>query len=720
MKRNKKALSVIVILAFLLTLLPLGTAFAGDPVTVSNSVNETVKKYTVSDMVYQSLGWIKLSIDSAYKMDGKIYVTVELPTGVEFQTIPANATDAGKYIQFGTDNPLALTGTPDKSVLSVYGSANVDTVLVRFSEPGYKTKVFKNAASEIKVKVTAKAKDNAGTTIWDLGTVEKTVGLVGSGKVTATAAAPTSVSEGDGKKAAKVTLQEALPGDLTANSNIEVKLSSTKYYQFSGIDGKALNDEIAGNYGLKVKVASIASDKITLQVTGESGAFADKISFTPLLIILPGAPEGDISATVSSPDDSDIDTTTLTIATIGTSDVTASVNDTSSDKLYVGTKTAKKIDEIVLKSSGTFTKGDSVVLTLPDGLKWVADKDATFGDVLVAAAPYNDGKSLWTKVNVEGKSEIKITDATVKVLPSATPGDLEVTLSGTAGATGTVVVGEVLARVEVSSTPAEIKVGGLKEAAGDIVITETAKTSLGTGKIKFSLPSGFKFAEKPKYAVNNGSALSFGSSGVDSVELDLANVGLTGGIDTITISNIKYEVDIRAVGDVEVSIGGDALVEGYDLLEDNPAYDKDFAGKNVGKVVNAMVVSATKRTAAFVIGSSTYTVNGTQYSMDVAAYVKDGRTYLPVRYVAYALGVDPENIFWDDATQTVTVLKGTTAVQMTIGSNVLKVNGISLTMDVAPEVASGRTMLPFRFIAQALGASVGYDEATQTVTMNLE
>ena len=40
-------------------------------------------------------------------------------------------------------------------------------------------------------------------------------------------------------------------------------------------------------------------------------------------------------------------------------------------------------------------------------------------------------------------------------------------------------------------------------------------------------------------------------------------------------------------------------------------------------------------------------------------------------------------------------------------------------MDVAAELSNGRTMLPFRWIAQALGAKVNWDEAAQTVTMEL-
>ena len=126
-----------------------------------------------------------------------------------------------------------------------------------------------------------------------------------------------------------------------------------------------------------------------------------------------------------------------------------------------------------------------------------------------------------------------------------------------------------------------------------------------------------------------------------------------------------------------------------------------------------------KKAATFVIGDTKFTVNGVEFTMDVAPYVKDGRTYLPVRFVGQALGVSDSNILWDNATQKVTMLKNGTVVQLTIGSKVMLVNGAAITMDVAPELTSDRTMLPFRAIAQAFGANVGWDEATQTVTMDL-
>jgi hypothetical protein len=59
-----------------------------------------------------------------------------------------------------------------------------------------------------------------------------------------------------------------------------------------------------------------------------------------------------------------------------------------------------------------------------------------------------------------------------------------------------------------------------------------------------------------------------------------------------------------------------------------------------------------------------------QAAMDVAPYIKAGRTYLPVRYVAYSLGIDDEHIQWDNETRKVTLTLGHVIVQIQIDSNV--------------------------------------------------
>ena len=58
-------------------------------------------------------------------------------------------------------------------------------------------------------------------------------------------------------------------------------------------------------------------------------------------------------------------------------------------------------------------------------------------------------------------------------------------------------------------------------------------------------------------------------------------------------------------------------------------------------------------------------------------------------------------------------------VVMSIGSNEIVINDAKGTIDSAPIVQNSRTFVPFRALAEAFGATVAYDEATQAVTAEL-
>ncbi len=124
--------------------------------------------------------------------------------------------------------------------------------------------------------------------------------------------------------------------------------------------------------------------------------------------------------------------------------------------------------------------------------------------------------------------------------------------------------------------------------------------------------------------------------------------------------------------------------------------------------------------ATITIGSLIYKVNDVPQQMDALPYIANSRTYVPVRYLAYALGLTADDIAWDNATRTVTLVddSSSTTIQLTIGSKYLFVNGTPTLMDVAPEITSSRTMLPARWVAEALGAVVGWDAATRTVVID--
>ncbi len=130
-------------------------------------------------------------------------------------------------------------------------------------------------------------------------------------------------------------------------------------------------------------------------------------------------------------------------------------------------------------------------------------------------------------------------------------------------------------------------------------------------------------------------------------------------------------------------------------------------------------VAAKALSATFLINSTTYTVNGITQTMDVAPEIKDNRTFVPVRFLAYSLGVAEDNIKWDETTQTVAIIRDDDILTLTIGSNIITVNGEPKVMDTAPYIKSDRTMLPARWIAEPLGASVTWDEITQQAIIEI-
>ncbi len=64
-----------------------------------------------------------------------------------------------------------------------------------------------------------------------------------------------------------------------------------------------------------------------------------------------------------------------------------------------------------------------------------------------------------------------------------------------------------------------------------------------------------------------------------------------------------------------------------------------------------------------------------------------------------------------------TLQRGDDQVEMVIGNYNIKINGKYTTMEVVPEIVGGRTMLPGRYVAEAFGALVSWDEKEQEVVM---
>jgi hypothetical protein len=105
------------------------------------------------------------------------------------------------------------------------------------------------------------------------------------------------------------------------------------------------------------------------------------------------------------------------------------------------------------------------------------------------------------------------------------------------------------------------------------------------------------------------------------------------------------------------------------------------------------------------IDSTTYTLNGQSRQMEAAPFLAQGRTMIPIRVVAEALGAD---VGWDGATRTVTIRQGAADLSLVLDSPLPGGMG-------TPVSVGGRTFVPLAFVAEQLGASVSWDEATRTV-----
>ncbi len=103
---------------------------------------------------------------------------------------------------------------------------------------------------------------------------------------------------------------------------------------------------------------------------------------------------------------------------------------------------------------------------------------------------------------------------------------------------------------------------------------------------------------------------------------------------------------------------------------------------------------------------------------DAVPQIINQRTFLPYRAVFTALGAE---VSYEAQTHTAVAVRGETTVRVPIGGSQITVvtSGVekALEMDVASYVHEGRTYVPVRFMAEALGCLVGWDEDDRTVVL---
>jgi copper amine oxidase-like protein len=137
------------------------------------------------------------------------------------------------------------------------------------------------------------------------------------------------------------------------------------------------------------------------------------------------------------------------------------------------------------------------------------------------------------------------------------------------------------------------------------------------------------------------------------------------------------------------------------------------------KLVSALVASILAAIALTVsipaqAQNITIVVNGQQVGFDQPPIERSGRVFVPLRGVFERLGA---TVVYDNGVINATG-NGRT-ISLKIGSNVAIVNGNQEMIDVAPFLVGARTLVPLRFVSQALGANVDWNNNSQTVTITM-
>lgn len=211
---------------------------------------------------------------------------------------------------------------------------------------------------------------------------------------------------------------------------------------------------------------------------------------------------------------------------------------------------------------------------------------------------------------------------------------------------------------------------------------------------------------------------------------------------TVTISNISlymsrnlaagaYDLQLNTTGSdvfMKQAILAPAGVDANEATVKYQYYDNDEHFDEVVKegFVNIITAGRDKDDASFTkkvvvpVGEKYIIAGEEQVALDVPAYISAaGYTMLPVRAVATALGINNNNVLWNQASRTVTILYGQRIITMVAGQKVVTVNGNTIPASATVQIKDGRTFLPMRDLATALGVTdITWDAATKTATMN--
>lgn len=440
---------------------------------------------------------------------------------------------------------------------------------------------------------------------------------------------------------------------------------------------------------------------------------------------------GDVNLRLES--NADLNTSSLKVATFSQQKI--DLKGENIKEIYGGL-CAQKTGDIVIAENApeTLIEDRKISIELPEGAKW-----STIPSVQLEGDNYLDISPLILNAerdritfeveagSLDRPGKIRLKEGKVD-LAIDFMGNLIVKIGGSARISGEATIANVKPplTVNVVNKP-DVIIGKQEQVAGDLEISEAAVRTFLARDLWIEFPEGIRLNKPPRVEITEGdiriSRASIHKDG-ERERLIIPVQNSSSQKAKLVVKDIVYDLNrVLPDGDLLLKVGGPAVNEVNSLTD--PLFPErewvcEVANATAAKAAAVETIPiATQQPVAvsFKIGESSYQVNGEKVDMDTAPCIVDGRTFVPVRYVAQALGLQAADILWEDREQRVTLKTAGNIVQLKTGEKAIYRNGIKVSMDAASYIKDGRTMVPMRALTEAFGAKITWDAATSSISI---
>jgi len=114
------------------------------------------------------------------------------------------------------------------------------------------------------------------------------------------------------------------------------------------------------------------------------------------------------------------------------------------------------------------------------------------------------------------------------------------------------------------------------------------------------------------------------------------------------------------------------------------------------------------------IGNPEISIDGEVGIMDTQPTIKNGRTFVPIRFISQALDAE---ISWDPEERKAQIIYGEDVVTLIDGSATTFVNNNIVMLDAPTFIQDGRLMVPLRMLADTFGANTHWDYHSRIITI---